>query len=231
MSPSGKHLKYVVEMDFGEGEGKSSNNTAEYEGLLASLRAAARLGIRRLIIQVDCQLVINQVNKEYDCPQMEAYVEEVRKMEHRFDGLRMEHIPRGLNSVADELSKIASRRDPVTPLVFIERITRSSIPTAKVKTRAKVRPAEDTPVTPAPVARASPGPGKDSPGEDIIPDKHLVLAAEHSTPPWAMDILRYVRDHILPEDDKEAERVARQAKMYTIIDGDLYRRRASGVKL
>ncbi|MBI0384775.1 hypothetical protein JBE27_53095 [Streptomyces albiflaviniger] len=35
----------------------------------------------------------------------------------------------------------------------------------------------------------------------------------------------------VPDDDKRAERVARQAKMYALIDGDLYRRRECGVKL
>ena len=39
VSPTGEHLKYVVQMQFGDGQ--STNNTAEYEGLLAGLRAAA----------------------------------------------------------------------------------------------------------------------------------------------------------------------------------------------
>jgi hypothetical protein len=33
-------------------------------------------------------LVVNQVNKAYDCHQKWAYVEEVRKLERRFDGCR-----------------------------------------------------------------------------------------------------------------------------------------------
>ena len=38
-------------------------------------------------------------------------------------------------------------------------------------------------------------------------------------------------DHTLPENDHEAERVARQAKLYVLIDGELYWRRENGVKL
>ena len=38
-------------------------------------------------------------------------------------------------------------------------------------------------------------------------------------------------EHALPEDDHEAERVARQAKLYVLIDGELYRRHDNGVKL
>ena len=57
------------------------------------------------------------------------------------------------------------------------------------------------------------------------------MMIERVTPPWAMNLLRYIRDHVLPEDDAEAERVARQAKMYVLVDGDIYRRRECGVKL
>ena len=57
---------------------------AKYEALHAGLRAAARLGIKRLLVRGDSQLVVNQVIKEYDCPQMWAYVDEVRHLECRF---------------------------------------------------------------------------------------------------------------------------------------------------
>jgi hypothetical protein len=59
-SPSGDVLKYVVRLDF-----RATNNMAEYEGLLAGLRAAAGMGIRRLLVLGDSQLVVNQVSKEY----------------------------------------------------------------------------------------------------------------------------------------------------------------------
>jgi hypothetical protein len=51
-SPSGDKLFYVVQLYF-KPEHKVSNNIAEYEGLLAGLRAANALGIKRLIIKGD----------------------------------------------------------------------------------------------------------------------------------------------------------------------------------
>ena len=48
VAPSGEHLKYVVQMHFAREE--ATNNIAEYERLLAGLRIAAELGIKRLII-------------------------------------------------------------------------------------------------------------------------------------------------------------------------------------
>ena len=116
--------------------------------MLAGLRAAAGLGIRRLVVRGDSQLVVNQVTKEYDCPQMAAYVEEVRKMERRFDGLQMEHVPRAMNVIADELSKLAARREPVPLGVFIERLTRPSIAAARPKLQKPPCPGKEALASP-----------------------------------------------------------------------------------
>ena len=91
VAPTGEHLKYLIQIHFPRE--MSTDNTAEYEGLLAGLKIAADLEIRKLIIKGDSQLVIKQVNKDYQSPLMEAYVDEVRKLEERFDGLQAEHVP------------------------------------------------------------------------------------------------------------------------------------------
>ena len=99
VAPTGEHLKYVIQMHFPRK--MSTNNTTEYEGLLAGLRIAADLGVKKLIVWGDSQLVIRQVNKDYQRPLMEAYVDEVRKLEERFDGIQAEHVPRPENDIAD----------------------------------------------------------------------------------------------------------------------------------
>ena len=63
-----EHLKYIVQMHFPREE--ATNNTAKYEGLLARLRITMELGIKRLIVQGDSQLVVKQVNKDYQSPLM-----------------------------------------------------------------------------------------------------------------------------------------------------------------
>ena len=85
VAPTGEPLKYVIQMHFPRE--MSTNNTAEHEGLLAGLRIAADLGVKKLIVRGDSQLVVRQVNKDYQSPLMEAYVDEVRKLEERFDGI------------------------------------------------------------------------------------------------------------------------------------------------
>nr|AAT44202.1 putative polyprotein [Oryza sativa Japonica Group] len=123
-SPSGDVLRYLVRLDF-----RATNNMAEYEGLLAGLRVAAGLGIRRLLVLGDSQLVVNQVCKEYQCsdPQMDAYVRQVRRMERHFDRIELRHVPRRDNAVADELSRLASSRAQTPPGAFEERLAQPLI--------------------------------------------------------------------------------------------------------
>src|SRR3954466_4084187 len=125
IAPTGEHLKYVVQMHFPKEQ--ATNNTAEYEGLLAGLRIAAELGIKKLIVRGDSQLVVRQVNKDYQSTLMEAYVDEVRKLEEHFDGLQMEHVPRAQNDIADDLSKCATLKLPVEPGIFVLKLTQPSV--------------------------------------------------------------------------------------------------------
>jgi ribonuclease HI len=71
VAPTGEHLKYVVQMHFPQE--KVTNNTTEYEGLLVGLRIATELEIKKLIICRDSQLVVRQVNKDYQSPLMDAF--------------------------------------------------------------------------------------------------------------------------------------------------------------
>jgi hypothetical protein len=58
--------------------------------------------------------------KNFHCrdPKMEAYCDEVRRLEDKFYGLELNHIARRYNETADELAKIASGRTTVPPDVF-----------------------------------------------------------------------------------------------------------------
>jgi ribonuclease HI len=67
-------LRYVIQIEF-----PATNNTAEYEGRVTGLRLAKELGIRRLLIRGDSQLMAKQVQKEYGCnnDKMAEYLAEV----------------------------------------------------------------------------------------------------------------------------------------------------------
>jgi hypothetical protein len=77
----------------------------------------------------DSLLVVQQVNKEWDCNKetMEAYVQEVRKLENKFSGLEVHHVLREHNVGADTLSKLGSTRAQVPPGVFVQELKQPSI--------------------------------------------------------------------------------------------------------
>src|SRR5438128_9371082 len=102
---------------------------AEYEGLLAGLRAATGLGVRRLIVKGDSELVVNQVNKDYQCsdPIMAAYLAEVTKLERRFLGLEVKHVLRRDSQLADQLARMSSSGTPSPVGVFEERLSQPSV--------------------------------------------------------------------------------------------------------
>lgn len=66
---------------------------------------------------------------------MTTYLEEVRKLEKRFMGMELQHIPRGDNSEADETAKHASCRAPQSPDVFEERLLKPSAATSGCRPR------------------------------------------------------------------------------------------------
>jgi ribonuclease HI len=82
---------------------------------------AISLGIKRLFIYGDSLLVVQQVNKEWDCNKktMDAYVQEVRKLENKFSGLEVHHVVREHIVGADILTKLGSTRAQVPVGVFV----------------------------------------------------------------------------------------------------------------
>ncbi|SPT21037.1 unnamed protein product [Triticum aestivum] len=124
VSPRGDKLSYVLQIHF-----DSSNNEAGYEALLYGLRMAISLGVRRLMVYGDSDLVVNQVMKEWDVrsPAMTGYCNAVGKLEKRFEGLELHHIPRLKNQAADDLAKIGSKREVVPSNVFLEHIHTPSV--------------------------------------------------------------------------------------------------------
>jgi hypothetical protein len=58
---------------------------------------------------------------------MEAYCDEVRRLEDKFYGLELNHVARRYNETADELAKIASGQTTVPPNVFSRDIYQPSV--------------------------------------------------------------------------------------------------------
>ena len=67
--------------------------------------------------------------KESSCHdlKMEAYCNAVHRLEDKFDGLELNHIPHKYNEDVDELAKIASGRTTVSPNIFARDLAKPSI--------------------------------------------------------------------------------------------------------
>jgi ribonuclease HI len=124
ISPLGEHMRYAIRLHF-----PASNNMAEYEALLCGLRIAIETGIKRLDVQGDSQLVIDQVMKNASChdDKMEAYCNAVRALEDKFYGIKINHVPRRYIEEVDELAKIASGRITITPNDFARDVAKPSV--------------------------------------------------------------------------------------------------------
>jgi ribonuclease HI len=218
-TPTGDKLYYVVQLCFGRTD-KVSNNIAEYERLITGLRAAIALGVRHIIIKGDSQLLVNFFNKKYKPKDehMAAYLEEVRKIEKRFMGMELQHIPHSDNSEADEIAKRASRREPQIPGIFEEWLLK---PSATPLIVSPAVPREDLPPTP-PMGASDYGPSSGA---------HLLLALEPQPESWTTEMKAYLEGGALPKVDAEAERVVHQAALYHLKEGDLYCHRPNGVAL
>ncbi|XP_042418192.1 uncharacterized protein K02A2.6-like [Zingiber officinale] len=83
---------------------------AEYEALLAELQAAWHIGVARVIIYSDFQLVTQQVTDNFiiNCDKLQVYREAYEKMKEEFAEVTVTKIPRAENEKADELVKMAS---------------------------------------------------------------------------------------------------------------------------
>lgn len=69
-----------------------SNNEAEYEALIAGLRAAKSLGAEWVRLRTDSQLITNQVNKSFSTKEgcMARYLAGVQKLITKFRGVQVE---------------------------------------------------------------------------------------------------------------------------------------------
>ncbi|HTJ32022.1 MAG TPA: bifunctional RNase H/acid phosphatase [Dactylosporangium sp.] len=89
--------------------GVTTNNVAEYSGLLAGLRAARELGADEVDVRMDSKLVIEQMSGRWQIkhPGLRPLAEEARELAKSFTHIRYTWIPREQNKHADRLANDA----------------------------------------------------------------------------------------------------------------------------
>lgn len=88
---------------------KSSNNVAEYHGLLRGLEAARDLGATEVDVFMDSKLVVEQMSGRWKIkhPDMKKLALDARDLAAGFSAVTYSWVPRAKNKKADELSNVA----------------------------------------------------------------------------------------------------------------------------
>jgi ribonuclease HI len=116
-SPSKIKTCYATRLEF-----NCTNNITEYEALLLGLRKLKAMGIRRVVLKSDSQVIKDHVDKSSRTRdlKLEKYLDTVRRMEASFEGFSVKNIPRGENEQEDLLAKSAAQGLPLPLEVFFE---------------------------------------------------------------------------------------------------------------
>jgi ribonuclease HI len=124
VAPSKVRTCYAVKLDF-----NCTNNIAEYEALLLGLRKLKAMGIRRVVLKTNSQVISGHVDKSSKArdPKLEKYLDIVRRLEASFEGFSVKNIPRGENKHANLLAKSAAQGLPLPSEVFFETIRAPSV--------------------------------------------------------------------------------------------------------
>jgi len=87
----------------GEYLGITTNNQAEYHGVLLALEKAHEIGLKQVDFRLDSMLVVNQMNGIYTIKNRELWPinERIRELMKGFDRVTFRHVPRELNQLAD----------------------------------------------------------------------------------------------------------------------------------
>jgi ribonuclease HI len=89
--------------------GRTTNNVAEYEGVLYALELCRELGAAHVVLRLDSELVVRQLEGRYkvkhaDLAKLHA---RARAAVSAFETFDVEYIPRAQNAIADKLANAA----------------------------------------------------------------------------------------------------------------------------
>ena len=83
--------------------GNATNNVAEWTALCLGLEAALRLGIRRMAVRMDSELVVKQMSGEYRVKNvaLQPLFARAKALTRDFETIEIKHVPRKQNALAD----------------------------------------------------------------------------------------------------------------------------------
>jgi ribonuclease HI len=98
-----------VQAQLSEYLGKTTNNVAEYRALLLGLNLAQNLGVKKIQVLADSELLVRQLNGSYrvKAPHLLPLWQKAKKELQKFRAHAITHVPREENHLADRLANEA----------------------------------------------------------------------------------------------------------------------------
>ena len=89
--------------------GTATNNVAEYTALLRGLECALELGVQRIRVRMDSELVVRQMLGQYRVkhPNLQPLHAQAQELRRQFAAFHIEHVRRADNARADALANAA----------------------------------------------------------------------------------------------------------------------------
>lgn len=89
--------------------GETTNNVAEYSGVVLAMQEAQKLGAQELDFYLDSELVVKQLNREYKVknPELAKLFVKIFNLQQSFKEVKYSHVPREMNKLADKLANEA----------------------------------------------------------------------------------------------------------------------------
>jgi len=130
--------------------GKTTNNVAEYTALVQGLQLATELGVKRLSVFSDSELMVKQMRGEYrvKSPDLFDLYNEAKRLAAGFEKLTLTHVRREQNARADAIGNDAldgkprKRGSPSRPFEEDEEHQKQSVHHPKTKQTSDPTPSD-----------------------------------------------------------------------------------------
>lgn len=98
-----------IKGQYGEYLGQTTNNVAEYQALLLGLKMARNLGVKKIQVFADSELLVRQLKGQYrvKAPHLLPLYDAAQRARKEFASFAISHVPREMNSLADRLANAA----------------------------------------------------------------------------------------------------------------------------
>ncbi|XP_022024628.1 uncharacterized protein LOC110924962 [Helianthus annuus] len=193
IDPNELEFTYAFRLEF-----QTTNNEAEYEALIAGLKLARKMGVKKLQVFIDSLLVSNQVTDNYMAKEsnMQKYCETAKELMNSFEACTVKQIPRSQNKKADALSKLSS-------LTFAHLIKKVLVEVLKQSSLQKLEV------------------------QDVITEEgpeHHTKKVLVEVLNWMTPLIKFLTNGELLKDQVEAERVRIKTRQYVLQENILYKK-------